>query len=70
MGRKRITVTKESGTGRNQKFHDNHTGSDMTRTQFVNKIEKGDYLNYHVREVNGIKTPVSNPDATRNNNLD
>jgi len=70
MAKKRVTVTKESDSGRNQKFHDNHNGDDMTRPQFVKKIEKGDYPNYHVRKVNGIKTPVSNPDSTTNNNLE
>mgnify|MGYP000052999515 CR=1 FL=1 len=70
MARKRIVVTKESDSGRNQKFHDNRTGDDMSRTQFVKKIEQGDYQNYHVRNINGVKTPVSNPDSSRNNNLD
>lgn len=68
--RKRITVTKESSTGRNEAFHDNFTGKDMTRRQFVREIQKGNYDNYHVRNVNGIDTPVSNPDSSRNNNLD
>lgn len=67
---KRVKTTKESGSGRNEAFHDNHTGCDMTRTQFVKQIEKGDYPKYHVRIVNGIKTPVSNPDSSTNNNLD
>jgi len=67
---KRITVTEESDTGRNEKFHDNHTGEDMTREQFVDKIEQGDYPNYHVRIINDIKTPVSDPDDSTNNNLD
>jgi len=70
MARKRVTVTEESDSGRNENFHDNYTGQDMTRAQFVRKIEKGDYPNYHVREVNGVKTPVSNPDDSENNNLD
>ena len=70
MAKKRITVTKESESGRNQKFHDNHNGGDMTRAQFVKKIEHGNYPKYHVRNVNGIKTPVSNPDSSTNNNLD
>lgn len=70
MGRKRVTVTQESSSGRNQKFHDNYTGNDMTRAGFVREIEQGNYDNYHVRRVNGVKTPVSNPDGTRNNNLD
>jgi len=70
MARKRITVTSESNTGRNQKFHDNYNGNDMTRAQFVKEIERGNYQNYHVRNINGVKTPVSNPDNTSNNNLD
>lgn len=67
---KRITVTEESDTGRNTRFHDNRTGGDMTRTQFVREIERGNYDRYHVREINGVKTPVSNPDKSTNNNLD
>lgn len=66
---KRITVTSESNTGRNQTFKDNYTGKSMTRNQFVNEINKGNYENFHVREINGVKTPVSNPDASKNNNL-
>ena len=66
----RIKVTQESDSGRNQRFRDTRTGQDMTRTQFVREIESGQYDNYHVREINGIKTPVSNPDNTKNNNLD
>ena len=70
MARKRITVTQESNSGRNQKFKDNYTGDNMTRSQFVHSIEQGNYSNYHVRNVNGVKTPVSNPDSSKNNNLD
>lgn len=66
---KRITVTQESNTGRNECFHDNFTGANMTRNQFVNRIKQGNYENYHVRNINGVDTPVSNPDNTRNNNL-
>lgn len=66
---KRITVTHESNTGRNERFHDNFTGANMTRNQFVNQIKQGNYENYHVRNINGVPTPVSNPDKTRNNNL-
>ena len=66
----RITVTKESETGRNEKFHDNQTGADMTRAQFVRAIEQGQYDDFHVRVINEKKTPVSNPDGTKKNNLD
>jgi len=69
MARKRVSVTREGNTGRNQKFHDNFNGTDMTRGQFVKQIESGNYSNYHIRNVNGVKTPVSNPDSTTNNNL-
>lgn len=66
---KRITVTRESDTGRNERFHDNRTGADMTRNQFVRQIQQGNYDNYHVRNINGVPTPVSNPDRSHRNNL-
>lgn len=69
MSRKRISVTSESNTGRNQRFHDNCSGANMTRGQFVREIKSGNYSNYHTRNINGVETPVSNPDSTRNNNL-
>lgn len=70
MGRRRVSVTKESQSGRNQKFHDNYTNQEMSRAEFVKEIQKGNYENYHVRTINGVKTPVSNPDLSTNNNLD
>ncbi|MBC2575197.1 DUF3892 domain-containing protein [Peptostreptococcus canis] len=66
---KRISVTKESSTGRNTHFVDNNTGKTMTRNQFVKEINKGNYENFHVRNINGVDTPVSNPDKSKNNNL-
>lgn len=69
MGRQRVSVTRESNTGRNERFHDNYKSTDMTISQFVREINNGNYGNYHVRNINGIPTPVSNPDSTRNNNL-
>ena len=41
----------------------------MTRAQFVKEIEQGNYDNYHVRVINDVKTPVSNPDSSSKNNL-
>ena len=70
MGRKRVTVKTENSTGRNTTFHDNYSNNDMTRAQFVKKIESGDYDNFHVRIINDVKTPVSNPDTSVDNNLD
>lgn len=69
MARKRVSVTQETECGRNQRFHDNFNGNDMTRAQFVREIERGSYPNYHVREINGLKTPVSIPDGRDGNNL-
>lgn len=66
---KRVSVTSETDSGRNVRFHDNRTGADMTRAQFVNQINRGAYPNYHVRMINGVPTPVSNPDDSENNNL-
>lgn len=70
MSRKKVTTTNESSTWRNLKFHDNYNWNNMTRAQFVKQIELGNYQNYHIREINWIKTPVSNPDSSTNNNLD
>ena len=67
---KRVKVIHESDSGRNQRFHDNFTGADMTRAEFVRAIERGNYPNYHVRTVNGVKTPAANPDGNPRNNLD
>lgn len=66
---KRIKVTEENSNGRNTQFHDNFNGNDMSAIEFVSKIEAGDYSNYHVRVINDVKTPVSNPDPSTNNNL-
>ena len=67
---KRITVTAESKSGRNEKFHDNATGRNMNREQFVKSIQNGRYDDYHVRVINGVTTPCSNPDSNKTNNLD
>ena len=66
----RITVTRESESGRNEQFRDNRTGTIMSRAEFVRQIEAGNYPNYHVREINNVNTPVSNPDSSEANNLD
>ncbi|MBA3716298.1 MAG: hypothetical protein H0W76_28230 [Pyrinomonadaceae bacterium] len=66
---KRVTVTRESDSGRNQQFRDNRNGQQMTRPEFVRQIRQGNYSNYHVRNINGVPTPASNPDNSENNNL-
>ena len=69
MSKTRITVNKESPTGRNLTFHDNVTGRNMNASQFVKSINNGNYSDYHVRIINGVPTPCSNPDKSKTNNL-
>lgn len=69
MARKRVTVTSEDRTGRNLNFRDNYKDKNMTRQEFVKEINLGNYTNYHIRKINGLLTPVSNPDKSQNNNL-
>ena len=66
----RLKVTKQSKTGRNLQFKDTKTGKSYTRAQVCKAIESGKYSKYHVRNINGVKTPVSNPDKSSRNNLD
>ena len=65
----KVIVTSESKTGRNTRFVDTRAKNEMTRTQFVHGIEAGKFPDYHVRVLNGVKTPVSNPDGSSRNNL-
>jgi hypothetical protein len=67
---KKVVVIAESDSGRNTKFRDTGSGRTMTRAEFVDRIEGGGYPDYHVRRINGLNTPVSNPDGSENNNLD
>ena len=66
---KRITVVSETRSGRNVRFRDNRTGRVMSRPELVKRIEGGQYGGYHVRKIGGVKTPVSNPDRLKGNNL-
>ena len=65
----RVRVTRESDSGRNQRFRDTRSGREMSRQELVRKIEAGEYPKYHTRVINGVRTPVSNPDGKEQNNL-
>lgn len=65
----RVEVTRESDSGRNQRFRDTRTGNEMSRQEFVSRIKRGDYPDYHVRNIDGVDTPASNPDGKESNNL-
>lgn len=64
-----VKVEREAGSGRNLEFVDTRSGSHMSRVEFVRAIEQGQYRDYHIRVINGVKTPVSNPDRSEGNNL-
>ena len=66
---KPIVVTKETITGRNVQFQNKYTGESMTLLQFISAIKNSQYTGYHIREINGVETPVSNPDNKKGNNL-
>jgi len=66
---KTVKVVAENDNGRNVKFIDTKTGETMNRAEFVKKIEEGNYDDYHIRKINGIKTPASDPDTKESNNL-
>lgn len=58
----KIKKTKENSKGRNTHF-------ELPRAQVVKQIEAGILPGYHVRVINGVKTPCSNPDKKKSNNL-
>lgn len=66
---KTVRTTRETETGRNTSFKDIKTNKEMTRAGFVKEINKGNYPDYHIRKINEIDTPVSNPDKSEKNNL-
>ena len=65
----KVITKKETNTWRNIIFQDLKTWKTMTRNQLVKEIDKWNYPNYHIRIINGKKTPVSNPDWKKWNNL-
>ncbi|MDF2865754.1 MAG: hypothetical protein K0R72_570 [Clostridia bacterium] len=64
-----VKVIEENDSGRNTRFLDTSTNYCMTRAKFVKEIKNGNYDGYYVREINGLKTPVSKPDKKVSNNL-
>jgi len=65
----RVKTIKENDTGRNIRFQDIASKKEMTDKGFVRAIKKGDYDGYHIRKINGIDTPVSNPNGRESDNL-
>lgn len=67
MAKKEIKVVSQSNTGRNETFK---VGNGfMNRERLVQSIHNGNHPDYHIRNINGVDTPVSNPDKNNRNNL-
>ena len=64
-----LKTINESNTERNIIFLDTKNNKELTLEQLVKMIEKGKYPKYYIRIINGIKTPCSNPDKNKKNNL-
>jgi hypothetical protein len=64
-----LEVVEENDTHRNIKFLNRTTGVTTDLPETVRAIEDGLLPDYYVREINGVKTPVSMPDQSESNNL-
>jgi hypothetical protein len=69
LGEKKVITIEESTGGSNIRYKDTDTGVEMTRDEFVQKIEAGEYPGYNVQNRKGKKIPRSNPDDDPDNNL-
>ena len=67
-GKSKITVTSESDSGRNVRFNVAGQG-DVSRRTLVQQIRGGEHEDYHVRIINRLATPVSNPNGSEGDNL-
>ena len=66
---KPVKVIQESKTGRNEYFLDFSNGNIMTRDDFVNRINSGDYPGYTLAMIEDLPTPMSKADKSPANNL-
>jgi hypothetical protein len=58
----KIVKSSENSTGRNTKF-------EISRAELVRQIEKNIHPELHIRVINGVKTPCSNPNNNLKDNL-
>lgn len=68
MANAKVKVVKESNTGLNKVVSIN--GVNHTNTQAYNKAVKGSVPGHHGVERNGTKFIRSNPDRSKNNNIE
>jgi len=65
----RLSVTRETSSGRNQEFRDSRTGATMPSAEAFVASNAASTPGYHVRRIRGVKTPVSNPNGQSSDNL-
>jgi hypothetical protein len=70
MNNRPLRVLRESETGRDILYGDLNTYEEYTLPELVQRIEAGLYPNYHLRVINDIQTPVSNPNKIVADNID
>lgn len=69
MTKARVKVVSETATGLNNRVSIN--GKTYTNNQAYNKAVRGEVNGYHgVKNSDGTKFIRSNPDSSKNNNLD
>lgn len=66
----KLEVVSESPTGLNTRFKDTSTQEEMTRGEAAKRVNKGEYPDYHVAKYGNKNVIRSNPDRSKNNNLD
>lgn len=66
---KPVVVLQEGKKGRNELFYDTIKRQILSVEEFIALIEGGQYPGYSVKVINGLSTPVSNPDNRGTNNL-
>lgn len=66
---KNISGNQDGDNGSNDSYTIKGRGV-VTRKQLVKEIEQGKHPNHHTVEVDGEKYARSNPDITKNNNVD
>lgn len=64
-----LMVIEKSRSGRNTLFLDTLTGEILHASVVVQRIKNGAYPRCHLRLINGIETPVTNPDGIEWGNL-
>lgn len=70
---KTVKAILHTPSGRNTMFQNKGNNEIMSRKEFVDRIQdvKSAYhKDYCVKNINGIKTPVSKPDSSEKNNLE